>query len=451
MRRTSARTRLCGVSLPRADDPTSTPRRLGDRCAALGNAPASARSPRWGSTLTASGRAPSKRPRITSPFFDLRAGSSYTIGKKHCAMGLRKHGFTLVELLVVIAIFAILVAMILPALARAREAARRTVCQANLRQFSLVNRMFADEHGGWWPHPSIDHGGNDPTFQYKRMSAWVGWYQVFPEYVSDPKINFCPSRADTAIYEQTDFSLPRNRLAGCNQTMVTVATLGFELDNPCFGKEAAPLTPNPANPAESFSRLYDCGLNQNACAPYLHTDIQKTAYRDARSYKYYGFFIPGSWMNNTLEDYTAVGAILLSNNPSEGYPVPSGGIIGTESPMYWKNRRRSLTFTLPSGANITFHPLRYGIERFAITDINNPAELATAQSDVVVMYDESRQAAGAVDGRRFNHVPSGMNILYMDGHVEWGKPGTVGGRQWPVNQFCFKRPSGTGWIYPDLP
>jgi prepilin-type processing-associated H-X9-DG protein len=353
---------------------------------------------------------------------------------------------------VVLAIIAILVALLLPALARARESARRASCQANLKQFALVNKMFVDENAGLWPLPSIDHGGNDATFLYKRMSTWVGWYQVFPEYVADPSINFCPSRADTDIYQRTDFSLPRNRLAGCNATMVSLATSDGEHDNPCYGKEAAPLTQSPSNPGDYYSRMFDCGLNQNACAPYLHTDIVLTKdYRDARSYKYYGFFIQGNWMNNTLEDYTAVGCIFLSNDPSKAYPIPSGGIAGTESVMYWKNRRKSLAFTLPSGINITVHPLREGIERFAVTDINNPSATAAAQSDVIVMYDESRALGGAVDGRRFNHVPSGMNILFMDGHVEWGRPGSVGGRQWPVNQFSFKRPSGPGWVYPDLP
>ena len=62
----------------------------------------------------------------------------------------------------------------------------------------------------------------------------------------------------------------------------------------------------------------------------------------------------------------------------------------------------------------TVYRLREGIERFLISDINNPAASAAAQSDVFVMYDWL-----SVNVQDFNHAPGGCNVLFMDGHVEF--------------------------------
>ena len=70
-----------------------------------------------------------------------------------------------------------------------------------------------------------------------------------------------------------------------------------------------------------------------------------------------------------------------------------------------------------NGGGDTIYRLREGIERFMITDINNPAGSAMAQSDLPVSWD----ATWGIDprGMDFNHVPGGSNVLFMDGHVEF--------------------------------
>jgi prepilin-type N-terminal cleavage/methylation domain-containing protein len=63
----------------------------------------------------------------------------------------RASAFTLIELLVVIAIIAILAAMLLPALARAKESGKRISCLNTLRQLSLASQMYVDDNQGWYP------------------------------------------------------------------------------------------------------------------------------------------------------------------------------------------------------------------------------------------------------------------------------------------------------------
>jgi len=64
-----------------------------------------------------------------------------------------RKGFTLIELLVVISIITILAALLMPALARAREQARKTACINNEHQVGLYYQMYQNESGGSWPRP----------------------------------------------------------------------------------------------------------------------------------------------------------------------------------------------------------------------------------------------------------------------------------------------------------
>ncbi|NIA14654.1 MAG: hypothetical protein GWP08_11290 [Nitrospiraceae bacterium] len=86
----------------------------------------------------------------------------------------------------------------------------------------------------------------------------------------------------------------------------------------------------------------------------------------------------------------------------------------------------------------SYYRLREGIERFFITDINNPAASATAQSTMPIMWDAWSPATSFFAGDqdrgigRFNHVPGGSNVLYMDGHTEWVRYSNSASGQYPV-------------------
>ena len=75
--------------------------------------------------------------------------------------------------------------------------------------------------------------------------------------------------------------------------------------------------------------------------------------------------------------------------------------------------------SLGNGNGTTIYRLREGIERFMITDVNNPAASARAQSSLPVMWDyvvSSPTGQGA-----YNHIPGGANTLYLDGHVQFNR------------------------------
>ena len=100
----------------------------------------------------------------------------------------RKTGnsFTLIELLVVVAIIAILAALLMPSLQRAKELGRSAVCISNLKQIGTLLTLYADDNGGWSPPVW------DATISlYWHVRLITGGYVSDP--VNSPSIFLCPS------------------------------------------------------------------------------------------------------------------------------------------------------------------------------------------------------------------------------------------------------------------
>ncbi len=292
-------------------------------------------------------------------------------------------GFTLLELLVVITIISILMTLLLPALARAREQARKVRCASNLRQMGLIFTMFADEHGGLFPPPDPNNYWGEEEYWGGTATGGLGVYsrflirnnytfnmdEIYPDYVDDIKVLICPSHLEEP---------EEGRAAWYADVTFTPQHIQFSFDLGVF--------PDVNDIWEVWAIIgrqdpipdHECMTNQTYMyLPYTVVTVEQAL-----------------WLWDELDRRMFEGEIDFMQKE---ILVPGGHGPG-DGDIYYR--------------------LQQGVGKMFIEDIDDPGATIMADTQIPVLFD----AFSSMGYLALSHrTPLGGNVLFLDGHVEFRK------------------------------
>jgi prepilin-type N-terminal cleavage/methylation domain-containing protein/prepilin-type processing-associated H-X9-DG protein len=216
--------------------------------------------------------------------------------------------FTLIELLVVVAIIAMLAALLLPSLNKAREKARRVGCANNLRQVTLGLLTYADDANGWFPtcFPACAPSGSnyDPPCLVAEVGSVQGFSQfarlvVKRAYVPTTRVFVCPSDREDGLAQPVEPAASWNQIVWRNLSYFYVSKLSLR-----HGRNTYLLLADETWQNESLGTTPDADPVDNH-----GTEGRNAAFTDGHVQWVNGPGVNSLW-GEIIADYTAVGCLV---------------------------------------------------------------------------------------------------------------------------------------------